>query len=196
MPILPDSLSSQRSAPPTGRRYFSQATSTAENPLMPSKVRCAPMLTYSRMTSTAPLSDPAFSQPQANSESVRQWPQLFNAETARLGVPSIQTSRRATERDLFSNEADMLFPYGHLPRTGGGRDTATVLTARGGIGIAHSGDKPYHRSEWSDEFAGSLKPSKWYADPNPNRQPKSWTAARPGGESAVAGRPLWERPGR
>lgn len=202
MPILPDSITSGRLPPVTGRRSFAHglSTTTGELPLMQRSVRCAPPLRYARETHRAQLPDPALSGPSApKSETVRLWPQNFNAETPRFGQPAPPPGRRATSIELFSQEADVLFPYGHLPRThychtSGVRDSSVVLAARGGVGEARHGDKPYHRSEWSDNFAGTGKPNKWYADPAGRPIKLAWAAGRPAVDSQISGRPLWVRP--
>ena len=162
---------------------------------MAAKTRCGPFITYSRTSCLAPMADPGTARPEApHAESVRQWPGHFNVETARLGAgaPSFAKGKRPSENELQSTDADVLFPYGHIPRVDAKRDAVSILSARGGIGEARRGDKPYHRVEWSDSFAGTAKPTKWFADPGAPRL--AWTAGRPGVDSAVAGRPLWARP--
>jgi len=198
MPILPDAIMGAPPPPPSGRRYFAHGLTTtlAEAPLMQRSARAGLAPPDARASRRGPAPAPA-AAPE-HDEAVRQWPQHFNAETARGGGgggAARAGGLRATARgELFPLEADALFPFGHLRRpTGGARDDAALVALRGGVGVARAGDHPYHRAEWSDGFAGAGKPPKWHADPAGPAPKLQWTAATHLGASAVAGRPLWER---
>jgi hypothetical protein len=195
MPILPDSLANAPPPPPSGRRSFAPPPPLglgAEAPLMQRSARAAYEPAYPRAGGTARVPDPAVAAAAAppRAESVALWPGRFNAESARGAAAAPPPGRSARAPGLFAAEADFLYPYGHIARAA---PADAQWAARGGIGDARRGDKPYHRAEWSDSFqAASAKPHKWHAHPDGPPAKLTWANPAAAG-AALAGRPLWER---
>ena len=197
MPILPDSISASRLPALTGRRHFEGhlTTTLSEQPLVQRAIRVCHEPVYPVPSRRARVPSPARTGPDApapRAETVLLKPAFFNAESSRSAASTfIARSTTTRPRDIIPDEADFLYPYGHLERARVPSVEAT-LAARGGIGVARAGDKTYHRSEWSDRFQdASAKPTKWHQ--NPNGSPRKLTWAGAGAPDANSGRALWAR---
>jgi hypothetical protein len=196
MPILPDSLSSAPLPPPTGRRYYPHNTlsTLAEAPLMSRVARAGIEPTYPMPSRRAAVPEPAATRSEPRTEGVRLAPARFNTGASAAAAASGGGGIRIAPAALISSESDFLHPFGHLARARVPSVEAT-LAARGGIGVAKAGDKPYHRSEWSDNFASErAKPHKWHANPDGPGAKLTWTGAGAPSSGGVSGRPIWSRP--
>jgi hypothetical protein len=233
MPILPGLALPESAAAPTprspgsGRRAFALqhnvSSARAEDPpLFPSKARMTLEPAYapaSRVaaaptgrtaSSAAPSAGAGSAASELGASSVRLFPHLHNAETARIGVNvdvggggggasarsgGIGFVAGRTHSDLVSTEASFLHPYGHLSRHAtsdvAGHERVTVDVLRGGVGYAHKGDKAYAEPAHAPGFHGAARPAHWRRDPDAVPAAKlTWLVPPP---APAAGRPLWQR---